>query len=95
MSVLVNLQPNARTTARSVQSHMEPPSLVIYDGTATVFFSPASMPGGVLAAAVFARELAGAVARWEASCRQAASLAQSSDPLQVDELVSRLGDEAG
>ena len=92
---MVNVQPNARTTVQFVQNSIEPPSLVLYDGNATVFLCPASMPGGVMAAAVFARDLLAAVARWEDGCRRAATLAQSADPLSLGELVDRLADETG
>jgi hypothetical protein len=95
MSIMVNVQPNSTTTVRFAQNSIEPPSLILFDGTATVVLSPASMPGGVMAAAVFARELAGAVAQWEEGCRHAATLAQSADPLRIGELIARLDNETG
>lgn len=92
---MVNVQPSDRTVAVFIESAMEPPSLVLYDGTATVFFTPASMPGGVQAAAVFARELAGAVAQWEQGCARAAALVESADPLGVADVVIALDTETG
>jgi hypothetical protein len=92
MSVTINVQPNPRTSVQFVQTALQPPSLVIFDGNATVFFSPAAVPGGVMSAEVFARELAGAVLRWGQACHDAATLAQAPDPLGlVGEVAAEFG----
>jgi len=65
MSVIIMVQPSAaRTTARFVRNSVEPPSLVIDDGTSTVVFCPASIVGGLTEAAEFAEALIQAVSEW-------------------------------
>jgi len=81
MPILITVQPGVRTSVQLLNGEVQPPTLAVHDGATTVLFSPADMPGGVVGAAAFARDLAQTVSRWEASCRSVAALGRSSDPL--------------
>ncbi len=95
MSVMVNVQPGPVTSVRFVQSPVEPPSLVVFDGTSTLVFSPAAVAGGVIDAAAFARVLAETATRWAQGCEQQVALARSADPLGVGDLFEQLGPSSG
>lgn len=92
MSVVINMQPGMGTLVRVVENGVEPPMLVIYDGTATVFFSPAGMRGALEAAQRFAEALATAGVEWALTCSRAIEAAQGSDPLGVGAVLAEHGD---
>lgn len=93
MSVMINVQPGSGTVVRFVQNSVEPPTLVIYDGTATVFFCPAAVQGALLDARTFAQGLTRVAAQWEQGCRRAIEATQMVDPLRVGELAERHRDQ--
>jgi hypothetical protein len=86
--VIVMVQPSAGTSARFVRSTVEPPSLVIDDGTTTVVFCPANIVGGLTEAAQFAELLIQGVSEWESGCRRAIAATETKDPFDVDALVA-------
>jgi hypothetical protein len=94
VSVIMMVQPSAGTSARFVRNAVEPPSLVIDDGTTTVVFCPANIAGGLTEAAQFAQALALVVGEWEAGCRGALAATESEDPFNVDALVAEYGHPA-
>jgi hypothetical protein len=67
---------------------VEPPSLVIDDGTTTLVFSPAGIVGGLAEAAEFAQLLVQVASEWESGCRRALAATESEDPFDVDALVA-------
>jgi hypothetical protein len=74
-----------------VHNKIEPPSLVIHDGTTTMVFSPASIAGGLADVAEFAEILVQVASEWESGCRRTLAGAQSEDPFTVDALVAEYG----
>jgi len=88
MPVIVSVQPSAQTVVRFVHTMMEPPSLVIEDGTTRVVVSPARVGDGLAEAAGFAEELVQAASELEAGCRRAQAAIQPGDPLKADVLVA-------
>jgi hypothetical protein len=87
--VIILVEPSAtETSARFVRNAVEPPSLVVDDGTSTVVFRPAGMVGGLADAAEFAQVLVQVASEWESGCRRALAAAQSGNPFDVDALVA-------
>lgn len=89
MSVIIIVEPSAKgTSARFVSSTVEPPSLVVHDGTVTAVFRPASIAGGLADAAEFAALMVRVAGEWESGCRQALAAAQSGDPFDLEALLA-------
>jgi hypothetical protein len=65
--------------------------LVIYDGTATAFFSPASMQGALETAQHFAEALSTAGVEWGLTCARAIEAARRPDPLSVEAVLAEHG----
>jgi hypothetical protein len=86
----MRVQPSTETSIEFVHSTVEPPSLVIHDGTATLVFSPADFVGGLTEAAEFAEKLVQGASEWESGCRRALA-AQSADSSNVDTLLTTNG----
>jgi hypothetical protein len=92
VSVIITVQPSTSgTSARFVRSMIEPPSLVIHDGTTTLVFRPANIAGGVAEAAEFAQVLVQVASEWESGCRRTLAAAQSGKPFDVEALVAEYG----
>src|SRR5215475_12899111 len=91
MSVIIMVQPSAGTTARFVRNTVEPPWLVIDDGTTTVVFCPANIVGGLTEAAQFAELLIQRATEWESGCRHALAATETKEPFDVDALVAEYG----
>lgn len=73
----IGMQPSTeRTLAKFVHNAVEPPSLVIHDGTTTLVFSPADLVGGLADAAEFAAVLVQVARKWESSCRRTLAATQ-------------------
>lgn len=73
---MVNIQPSEQTVVRYVRRPDEPPSLVITDGSATVWLCPQDDPDGLMLAAEFAERLVTSARRWSDACRELASPAR-------------------
>lgn len=71
--ILVNVQPTESTVVRVDQSPHRPPSLVITDGHAAVWFSPHEGPEGFFLAAEFGDRLLQTGSRWHDVCRALAA----------------------
>lgn len=95
MPVTVSVQPDEDMTVQVVHGPMDPPSLVISDGTTTVVLAPAGVPGGMATATDFARLLVQATLTWEQLCARQLTLASSADPFGVDDIVHRLSLDGG
>jgi hypothetical protein len=92
VSLIIRVQLSvAETSAEFVHDKIEPPSLVIRDGTTTVVFSPAGVAGGMADAAEFAETLVQVASEWESGCRRTIAGALSEDPFTVDALVAEYG----
>jgi hypothetical protein len=87
-----HMEPSATaTSARLLGNAVQPPSLVVEDGTATVVFRPAALVGGLADAAEFAAVLVQVASEWEAGCRRALAVARSGDPFDVEALLAEHG----
>jgi hypothetical protein len=95
MPLTVNVQPDQDMTVQVVHGPMDPPSLLLGNGTTTVVLAPAGVPEGMTVAADFARQLVQAVLTWEQLCARQLTLASSADPFGVDDIVARLGLDSG
>lgn len=95
MSVVINLQPGTGTRVRFVHNEVEPPTLVIYDGTATLFFSPAPVSGALQDMHRFAQALTDAAGDWTSACGRAADAANRADPLLLGSQLSPSEHSAG
>ena len=89
--MIVMVQPSAGTSVRFGHNTVEPPSLVIDDGTTTVVFCPANIVGGLTEAAQFAELLIQRATEWESGCRHALAATETKDPFDVDALVAEYG----
>lgn len=91
MPVTVTVQPAEGMAVQVVHGPMDPPSLVLSDGTVTVVLAPASVRGGMAVAAEFAKSLMHVAGIWEQVCARQVALANSADPFDVATLVQNLG----
>jgi hypothetical protein len=82
---------SAETSARFVYNTVEPPSLVIHDGTTTLVLSPANIAGGLTEAAELAEELVQTASEWEAGCRRALAATQAKNPFDAQPPVAEYG----
>lgn len=87
---MIGVQPSGMTSVRFVQSSVEPPSLVVFDGTTTLIVSPAALFGGLTEAAAFGRCLAAVATEWAQGCEDQVMLSESADPLDIAGLVGQL-----
>jgi hypothetical protein len=95
MSVVINVQPSAATTVQFVQNEVQPPSLLIFDGTTTVVFTPAPIQGALHDVEAFAKALVRAGTEWAMACARAIEATQVSDPFRLEELFAEQGDRPG
>lgn len=84
MAIGVNIQPSEQTVVRFVRRPDEPPSLVITDGSAAVWFCPHDSPAGSMLAAEFAERLVTSAGRWSAACRDLAAPARQGPYIPKD-----------
>lgn len=83
-------RPCARTGwGAFVHTTVEPPSLVIGNGTTTLVFGPADLADGLAEAAEFAQALIQAASQWESGCRRALAATQPDDASDTDALSPR------
>lgn len=92
MSVVINVQPSSTTVVQFVQNEVEPPMLLIFDGTAAVGFAPAPIQGALQHTQAFAEALSRTATEWAQGCARAIEAAQAVDPFRVGELLAEHGD---
>jgi hypothetical protein len=93
--ILVNVQPTESTVVRVDQNPEFPPSLVITDGHATVWFAPRDSPEGPILAAEFAGRLLQCGQRWYDACRALASHGLQEQPRRQVAWVPQSPDPSG
>lgn len=90
----MTVQPTATgTRARFVHTTVDPPSLVIDDGTTTLVLRPAEGTDGVAAAAELAQELVQVASEWESGCRRTLAAIQPEDRFDSDAPATDHGDD--
>ncbi|MGH8572319.1 MAG: hypothetical protein ACREX8_07050 [Gammaproteobacteria bacterium] len=82
MTIMINIQPSELTVVRYVRGAGEPPSLVITEGSTTVWLCPQDLPAGPGWAVEFADRLVTAAAHWQGACRDLASPSRQRRYLQ-------------
>ena len=76
MAMVVSVQPSEETLVRFVQRPNEPPSVVITDGSTTVWFCSHDGSADAAWAAEFASRLIKAAGHWLQACQDSASPAR-------------------